>query len=305
VNHLPLSESSTSNVSRINHRADVEAQKPVSPAHVSGEQFLGAVLTTALSSYPTTWNSPQMPVPASGTGAYPTTTIAAEPFPKMSLSGAGNFTAEPQEIPLQQTSMPPVHLSLAAHDQPPAPIRTQYAYVSGSSAPPPQLSLPTAGDSSLSVPRYVDSNPRAAKSPRHASHQSVHSAGSISNNDTSNEYRYGPPYVGVNNNSSDMSPPQQGQSGFGSGAPDTQASTQSGSTTAPPPRDYFPPTTSWTSTAGDSNVPAYSNGESRPYAFPDHYKTGSSAKPETAASQGYTAPRGSFDTMHHYSWNAA
>ena len=259
------------------------------------------------SSYPTTWNPTQMPIPASATGSYPATTISADSYPKMPLSGATSFTAEPQELPLQQTSMPSVQLSLVASDHhQQAPIRTQYAYVHGSTSAPPQLSLPTTADSGLSVPRYVDSNPRPAKSPRHASHQSVHSSGSISNTDGSNEYRYGPPYVGVNSNSSEMSPSQQSHSaGYGPGGPDASSNPPSATAPSHPPRDYFPSTASWTSTAGETNTPTYANGDqNRPYAFPDHYKTGTAgAKADHAAPHAYPAPRGSFDAMNNYSWN--
>lgn len=163
------------------------------------------------SSYPT-WSTPQMPLPPSSAGTYPTTSIASESYPKMPVSGSPHYTAEPQEMPLQQTSsMPSVQLSLVSNDPQPSNIRTQYAYVQGTSAPPPQLSLPTTGDSSgLSVPRYVD-NARPAKSPRHANHDSVHSAASLgTSNDTPGEYRYGPtPYLGVSGTSEMGSHPHQ------------------------------------------------------------------------------------------------
>lgn len=246
-----------------------------------------------------------MPIPATGTGSYPSTTIAAEPYPKMSLSGAGNFTAEPQEMPLQQTSMPSVQLSLAANDQQQPPIRTQYAYVHGTTAPP-QLTLPATADSSLSVPRYVDSNPRPSKSPRHANHQTVHSSGSITNNDASNEYRYGPPYVGVNSNSTEMSPQAQSQAaayGPGTGSQEAGSNPPSATAAAHPPRDYFPSATSWTSTAGETSTPTYANGEPRPYAFPDQYKSGPGVKGDPPP-HAYPGPRGSFDAMNHYSWSA-
>jgi len=252
-----------------------------------------------------------MPAPVSGgAGSYPAVTMATtESYQKMPLSGAANFTAEPQELPLQQTSMPSMQLSLLTNDHPPPPIRTQYAYVHGTSAPPPpQLSLPTAADSSLSVPRYVDNNPRPSKSPRHANHQSVHSSGSISNNDGANEYRYGPPYAGVNNHntSTEISPPQQqGQTPYGGGAPQEPPPQLSASSAAhaPPPRDYFPSATSWTTTAGEAPVPTYSTGDSRPYAMPDQYKTAPGAKSEQAPVAGYATGRASFDGMNHYSWN--
>ena len=100
----------------------------------------------------------------------------------------------------QNSTMPSVQLSLVGNDHQQPNIRTQYAYVQSTSAPPPQMSLPTAGDANgLSVPRYVDNNARPAKSPRHGNHDSVHSAASLgTSNDTSGEYRYGPTqYMGV------------------------------------------------------------------------------------------------------------
>ena len=252
-----------------------------------------------------------MPAPVSGaTGTYPATTMAAEAYQKIPLSGAASFTAEPQELPLHPTSMPSKQLSLLTNDHPQPPIRTQYAYVHGTSAPPPpQLSLPTVADSGLSVPRYVDNNPRPAKSPRHANHQSVHSSGSISNTDASNEYRYGPPYAGVNNHNSstDISPQQPSQAPYGGAPQDSQPQLSASSASHAPPapaRDYFPSAASWTTTAGEAPVPTYSTGDSRPYAIPDHYKTGPGGKSEQASVAGYAAGRGSFDGMSHYSWNA-
>lgn len=93
---------------------------------------------------------------------------------------------------MQPTSMPSVQMPIVAQDQQQPPIRTPYApYVQNTSASS-HLSLPTtAAESSLAIPRYVDTNPRPTKSPRHASHQSIGS--SISNDTTSGEYRYGPP----------------------------------------------------------------------------------------------------------------
>ncbi|CAK7209173.1 hypothetical protein SCUCBS95973_000361 [Sporothrix curviconia] len=159
-------------------------------------------------SYPT-WNTQQMPMPPASAGGYPTTSMANEPYPKMPVSGSPHYTAEPQEMPMQQnSSMPSVQLSLVANEHQQPNIRTQYAYVQGTSAPAPQMSLPTTDNASgLSVPRYVDSNARPAKSPRHGNHDSVHSATSLgTSNDTPGEYRYGPtPYLGVGG-ASELSP---------------------------------------------------------------------------------------------------
>lgn len=217
-----------------------------------------------------------------------------------------------------QTSMPSMQLSLAATEQQPPAIRTQYAYVQGTSAPP-QLSVTTTsmGSSSdhgnLSVPRYVDSNPRPAKSPRHASHQSVPSSSSMNNNNDSSEYRYGPSgYVPVNSNSSELNSAStysadSGNTGAATSATSAASSSAGGHSQShqqppshqPPPRDYYPPSTSWTSTAGEhssATVHSYhgSGGagseSSRPYAFP--------------SKSDHPPPPGSYaSTLNHYSWS--
>lgn len=236
-------------------------------------------------------------MPASATASYAPSSLASESYQKLPLSGASNYTAEPQEMPLQ-TSIPPVQLSMVANEQQPA-IRTQYAsYVTSA---PPQLSIPTTamGGSSenLSVPRYVDNNARPTKSPRHATHQSVHSNSSITNNDNS-EYRYGPSYVPVNHNH----PSEMSSSSYSTG---DSGSAGGHHTQQPPARDYYPPTNSWTSTAGEPNatVQAYHNTESRPYAYPDHqYKTGHAMPPlKTDHPQGPTSYGG--QPLSHYNWS--
>ncbi|KAI0166702.1 p53-like transcription factor [Hypoxylon sp. FL1284] len=297
----------------------------------------GSPMTMRSNSYPS-WNPPsQLPLsgmPSSATASYPPASIPADSYQKMPLSGTSSFTQEPQEMPMQ-TSMPSMQLSLTASEQqqqqqqqqppqPPPSIRTQYAYVQGTSAPP-QLSVTTTsmGGSSdhggLSVPRYVDSNPRPAKSPRHGSHQSVPSSSSISNSNDASEYRYGPPaYVPVNSSSNELSsassygadsaggagggggpasggaPPSAGGHAQHQHQPQPQSQPQQ-----PPPRDYYPPTTSWTTTAGEpssATVHSYhgsagaGSDSSRPYAYP-----GKSDHP---------APTGSYaSTLNHYSWS--
>lgn len=243
----------------------------------------GSPMTMRSNSYPS-WTPPnQLPIsqlPASATASYPPSSMPAESYPKMPLSGAPNFTTEPQEMPLQ-TSMPSVQLSLVA-SEPQPPMRAQYAYVQGTSAPSQLSVTTTAADHNLSVPRYVDNNPRPLKSPRHSGHQSVHSTSSITNNDAS-EYRYGSSY---NHNQSEMS-------------------NSAGHTQPPPPRDYYPPTTSWTTTAGEPNasVQTYHNPESRPYAYPDHqYKTGHPMPPPLKTD--HSQPQTSYgNTLSHYAWS--
>ncbi|CCC09998.1 hypothetical protein SMACR_02578 [Sordaria macrospora] len=276
----------------------------------SAKQMPQSPMQMRSNSYPTSWNpSSQVSMPHNpGSTSYPTTSMAGpEPYPKMPLSGAPSYTAEPQEMPIQQTSMPSMQLSMVAQDQQPsAPIRTQYA--SYASAPPPHLSLPSTADSSLNVPRYVDSNPRPSKSPRHGSH------GSLTNETASGEYRYGPPsYLG--NNSSDISPQSQhhpSTSGAGAGAGGAPSGaygtpSQEGGASAPssaptsaaPPRDYFPPSQSWTSTAGEGQTSSYSNGGDRSYSFPTGVKT----EPHSQPPHSGAAVPGVYGN-NHYAWNA-
>ncbi|WDK12028.1 NDT80/PhoG like DNA-binding family protein [Colletotrichum graminicola] len=251
------------------------------------------------SSYPN-WSSSNpvsiSQLPPAGSGSYPATTMGAEPYHKLPLSGGSSFGAEPQDMPLQ-TSMPSMQLSLAANEQP--PIRTQYAYVQSTTGPPPVSVSATAmapsSDNALSVPRYVD-NPRPTKSPRHASQPSI---GPMSHHEASPEYRYGSSYGAVGNNPSDIAPPAY--------------KTEAPSSHSGPARDYYPPSSSWTTTAGEpASTVAYSSSEGRPYGFPDHYSSAGPAPtpkhehgPAPPAPGSYSsAHRGSFDGMNHYSWNA-
>ncbi|KAI1867955.1 hypothetical protein JX265_004009 [Neoarthrinium moseri] len=256
----------------------------------------GSPMTMRSNSYPT-WNpSNQLPVsqmPQSATAAYAPTSLSSDAYQKLPLSGTSTYTTEPQEMPLQ-SSMPPVQVSMVANEQQPA-IRTQYAYVQNTTAPP-QLSIPTtamstSSDNSLSVPRYMDSS-RPSKSPRHATNQSVHSTGSITNNDTS-EYRYGSSYVPVNHgNPSDM-----GSSSYTTG----DGSSAGGHGQQSSSRDYYPPTTSWTTTASEPSVTAYHHADSRPYGYSDQYKAGHNVPPLKTEHSHAQASYGS--SMGHYNWS--
>lgn len=273
------------------------------------------------SSYPTTWNGSLSHIPASGPGSYPSTTIASDPYQKMPLSGAPGFTAEPSEMaPQMPTSMPSMQLSMVSnpndqqqqHQQQAPPIRTQYAsYVQpGTAAPSNATGQP---NNSLSVPRYVDDNHRPVKSPRHASHPSVHSASSIANTDASNEYRYGPPYVGVTSSSTDTSqysaapysaqhqPAGQDTSQHQQHAQASQStSAQQQQQQQQPSRDYYPSPNSWTTTAGESSAPTYTNGDHRSsYPFNDGgYKTAGVKTEHLPPPSVYPG-----HNMNHYSYN--
>lgn len=231
-------------------------------------------------------------MPQSATAAYAPTSLSAESYQKLPISGTATYTTEPQDLPLQ-ASMPPVQVSMVANEQQPA-IRTQYAYVQNTTAPP-QLSIPatamsSGSNDSLSVPRYVDSNARHTKSPRHANHQSVHSASSIANNDGS-EYRYGSSYVGVgHSNPGDLSSSSYNAGDSGSAGGHAQ----------PPSREYYPPATTWASEP-TSTVQTYHNPDSRPYTYSDQYKAGHAMPPlKTDHGQAQASYAGG---MNHYNWS--
>ncbi|KAK4452290.1 transcription factor vib-1 [Podospora aff. communis PSN243] len=270
-------------------------------------------------SYPTTWPpQSQVSLPHSASSYPPSDPYGQQqqqPQPKM----APTFTAEPADLAGGQTSMPSVQLSLVSSDshghpqQPPPPIRTQFATYNPTSAAPTHLgSLSATTDNSLNVPRYVDSNPRPSKSPRHASHNS---AGSLSADTTSGEYRYGPsPYVPA---SADLSPQSAAAPQSATYPPPSQSTGQDGGHHTPvssapqsatgqgPARDYFPPSQSWTTTAGEAqSATAYGgsagagdNG-SRPYAFPTQQQSGG------VKNEGAHAGYGQVPQAHHYAWNA-
>ncbi|KAI1330155.1 NDT80/PhoG like DNA-binding family protein [Xylariaceae sp. FL0255] len=249
-------------------------------------------------------------LPSSATSSYPPSTIPSDPYQKLPISGTSAFTQDSSDMPLQ-TSIPPAPLSLASTEQP-ASIRTQYAaYIPGTSAPsqipPPPATLGSTGGNSehsaSSIPRYVDPNPRPSKSPRHGAHQSIPSTSSLINNDSASEYRFGPPQTTTYESTSSTYGATSAES---AGSISAISSTGAAHSSAQaPPRDYYPPASSWTTTASEnSSVNAYHNGttggESRPYSFPDQYKTGHSMSVKTEQ----PPPSASYaSSMHHYAWS--
>jgi hypothetical protein len=328
------------------------------------------VLTSLFSSYPNSWPAPPpmaIPqIPSSNT-AYPSSTgVSIESYAKPPLSGAPTFTSEPQEMPMQPSSMPPLPMTVTTLDhqhpqhhqqqppqqtqqlpppppppqsihqtqalpqlpqpqlsqqhqplhgrQIPPPLRTQYGYGNGTSGPPP-LSVLTAPapDTSVSIPRYIDSNPRPLKSPRTFGHEAIHSAGSL-HEAASAEYRYGSSYSGMNNSTAELSPHASHPPNYTSAAQEpVNAGQPPASNNGQSARDFYPPAPAWTSTAGET-VPAvsYPQAAARPYAYPDQFKAEYSATKTEAhlpplpaqTSTGFPSPRGSFDAVHQYSWNA-
>ena len=186
------------------------------------------------------------------------------------------------------SSMP---LPLTASEQPQASMRSQYSYTAAA----PQLTGSNValggGDTAFSMPRYVDSNPRPSKSPRQTGHQSVHSSGSITNTDTSSDYRYGSYRAGASDASQAPS-----------------YSSESSAATSAPSRDYYPSSTTWTTSAAEPSPSlTYSGTDARSYSFShESYKNASSTIPPLKHDAPYSGPaRGSFDSMTNYSWSAA
>ncbi|KAM0204358.1 hypothetical protein ACHAPI_000111 [Fusarium lateritium] len=277
----------------------IDAQLPRTAFTFNAPKMPGTQLGPIRSnSYPT-WGAPQSQVPL---GHVPTSGAESYPAASMgSLPGAPSYPAESQGMPLQSSMEPPVPLSMVSNDSEHPPVRSQYTYNMQSTTAPPQLSIhttPLGGhEQAMNIPRYVD-NPRPLKSPRHMSHPSIRSAGSVANNEASPEYRYAP-YAPVHQSPSEVAQPNYNPET--SGPPSV------------PARDYYAPSHSWTSAAGEHNTNlAYASNEPRPYPFPqDEYKNTTAAtspvKTEPSQSQPPSvyngAPRGSFDAMHQYSWN--
>lgn len=251
-------------------KRSVDIQVPRSSFTFSSPKVPGSgQLSSMRSNQYSTWsasssNTSISQVTSTGPGSYPTATMGADTYSKVS-----NYTSDPQELPLQ-SSIPSLPLSIGASEQQ-SSARGQYTYVqqptSGSQLPASTATSAVSGhaDSALSIPRYVD-NGRPNKSPRQSGQQSVHGANSISSSE-SPEYRYG--------------------------------SSTHGSASS---REYYPPSQAWsTTTAGEnSSSTAYASADTRPYSFPhEPYKAGTAA-----TSSVKTESRGSFEPMHNYSWNA-
>lgn len=206
--------------------------------------------------------------------------------------------ASASSVQLPMSSSPQTH-----HSQQPSG-RAPYSYTSTTAAP--SLSMASASEAALNVPRYLDSS-RPSKTFRHGSLPSSIQGipGSLAS-DTASEYRYGSSYVPVQHNSGEMHPSNYGT--------DSATATQTA-----PSRDYYTPSTHWTTSAGEgSSTAAYtSGGEGRSYTSPGQYKgsvtgpavvksTDGVAPPPGSGAQGlYNGPpRESINAMDHYSWHA-
>ncbi|KAK2591015.1 hypothetical protein QQS21_011293 [Conoideocrella luteorostrata] len=212
-------------------------------------------------SYPS-WNS-QVP-----------STLASDSYSKLPLSGSSGFSSEPQELPLQTSMASSIPLPLTTTDQGQAGLRSNYNYATTSTPHIPGSTVTIGADSTFSMPRYMDSNPRPSKSPRHQSHQSIHSNGSVHPAEGA-DYRYGS-FRGMNSSVGDVSPGGN----------------------APASRDYYPSANTWTTSSAEptSNL-AYAGHDGRSY---------SGVPPLKHETPSYSSSaRGSFDSINNYSWTAA
>ena len=214
----------------------------------------------------------------SSQGSYPPTTMAADPYHKVSLSGSSSFGAESQELPLT-ASISSVPLPVEQTEQ---GVRPQYPYMQST---PSASQISGGGDAGMGVHRYGDSS-RPTKSSRGAGHQSVHSNGSVANEPT--EYRYGA-YAPASSSSVGAT-----ASGYGSEASAHQSESQ---------REYYAPPSNWTTTSGEGrSTTAYAGGHERSYQ-PAPHPVKSEPAPGVPHSEYSSTSRGSFDGMNNYSWS--
>ncbi|KAL2760520.1 hypothetical protein ACRALDRAFT_2095996 [Sodiomyces alcalophilus JCM 7366] len=271
---------------------------------------LGPVRSSSYSNWSPTTNMPLPQNPGHATANYPPATMPGESYPKAPMSGGALVFGTNQQDMSLSTGGAPVQVPLASAEQarqpPQAVARTPYSYAPSTTGPPPLSMSATADAAAVNVPRYVDTNPRPTKSPRHGSHPSITSTASSmgNNNDGSSEYRYSSSYPPVNHqNPGEMAVPNYTTT---DAAPGTNPA---------PSREYYAPSAGWTTTAGEtSSTAAYAN-ESRSYPppSPGQFKGSTVAAPvkneplatSTGSSAAYSGPqRGSFDPMNHYSWHA-
>ncbi|KAL5611617.1 uncharacterized protein BROUX77_001773 [Berkeleyomyces rouxiae] len=264
-------------------KRSVDIQPPRSNFTFNAPKLPSAPMSMRSSSYPT-WSpnsiSHMPPTPSN----YPPTSMSGDSYSKVPISGGPGFHADTHEIPLQTpvssvSSVPPVQMPLSSHDTG-SSIRTQYAYAP-STATSSQIPASATTENALSVPRYIDSNPRPTKSPRNNSYPS---ASMPTPSESAPEYRYASYHdIALNTNTGD----------FNAGDSSTPNSA--------PPRDYYPPASTWTS-SGESSAPssAYAS-DGRSYSF-DAYKTSSSAAPPPPT-KSHVPSTGAPLYSSNYSWN--
>ncbi|PHH49588.1 Transcription factor vib-1 [Ceratocystis fimbriata CBS 114723] len=266
----------------------LDIKPPRSNFTFSAPKLPSAPVTMRSNSYSSPWTANSMSHMPPTPTTYPPTTVSGDSYPKVTLPGTSGFHSDSQDIALQTpvssvSSIPPVQLSLASQEQG-APIRTQYAYAPSTTGTS-QLSAAAVADSSLSVPRYVDGNPRPSKSPRNS-----YPSGSITTpSEHASEYRYGSSYhdITLNTNTGD----------FNSGDSSTPNSA--------PSRDYYPPASTWTSSSESSAPSSAYASDGRSYSF-DAYKTGSATVPPPPPAKG-PVPSSTAAPLYsssNYSWNS-
>ncbi|CCE27601.1 related to acid phosphatase [Claviceps purpurea 20.1] len=189
--------------------------------------------------------------------------MAPDSYSKLPLSGSSSFSNEAQEIPIHSSISPTVPLPLTGAEHGQSGLRSPYSYAGTSTSQIPGSTVTMSSDSAFNMPRYMDGNPRPSKSPRHQGQQSVEGP----------DYRY--------NNFRSMS-----SSGVGDVSPGGAPSTG---------RDYYPSSSTWTTTAGESNSSlSYASHDGRAY---------SGVAPLKHETPSYnSSARASFDSMNNYSW---
>jgi hypothetical protein len=245
---------------------------------------------------------PMSQLPVSGPPSYPPSTLASDsPYPKLPLSGNAGYSNEPHDMSLQG-QMP---LPIASNDGGHSSIRAQYAY-----APPSGPAPLATSDAALSVPRYVDNNPRPTKSPRNLTHDSVHSASAVSN-DSPSEYRYSsyPPISagGAGEHGS------HGTGGHGSHGPQTPygAEATGPQSAVQTPREYYPSHSSTWGTSASSESPStlapypghphpHPHHEGRSYTFPNAGYKAAAAPHGSATPTASGPPKADHHPGHHH-----
>lgn len=237
-------------------------------------------------------------IPSSSPGPYPAATLPTDPYGKGPLTGNSNFSNESSEIPMQQ-SIGSLPIGVVASDQQATKSPYPYGHSSATSRQVHSHSHSlSGGEPSLGLSRFADSE-RAMKSPRTAGQPSIHAPASVGSQETQPDYRYGS-YASIGG-ASDVQTPNY--------------ATDPPSTSAAPPREYYPSVSTWSTSAGENTSAAsYTAGDARPYAYPpESYKPGqtpsATVKTELGATQPpsnyHNTPRGSFvDALNNYSWGS-
>lgn len=234
---------------------------------------------------------------------YAAYTSAATPSLSASAGGPGSLSVpryvdvdtnpRPTKSP-RHPSHPSIHGSISSTDSPSNNTNTEYRYGAPSAAAGPaaygSISSSSGGggggaDNNIS-PSTTHPHHHGAGQQQQQQQHHHHSAGGGSSGSAA--YHHASPGAA-----------HEGSSSGGGGAP---SSSGSAAVQQQPPRDYYPSPASWTTTAGESSAPTYTNGDHRgsyPYST-DQYKTsGVKSDPHAPPQPVYPG-----QTMSHYSWNS-